>query len=285
MASSTGLLEFAKRFPDRFFDVGIAEQHAVTFAAGLAMRGLHPVVCIYSTFLQRAFDQITCDVALHQLPVTFVIDRAGVTGADGASHHGMLDLAYLRCIPGMTVSAPSSPDELRRLFATAIAHEGPFSLRFPRGPAPSDGTAPLDPVPIPSIEICHRGGDVAVLAVGKMVAVATQAQEKLAAHGVTTTVVDARFVKPLDPALSEICARHRAVVTIEDGVASGGFGSGVTELLTSDGVSVPIVRLGLPDRFIEHGAQGALLSQLGLDSDGIVAAAMALLPATEVLAG
>jgi 1-deoxy-D-xylulose-5-phosphate synthase len=284
-ASSTGLLEFAKRFPDRFFDVGIAEQHAVTFAAGLAMRGLHPVVCIYSTFLQRAFDQITCDVALHQLPVTFVIDRAGVTGADGASHHGMLDLAYLRCIPGMTVSAPSSPDELRRLFATAIAHEGPFSLRFPRGPAPSDGTAPLDPVPIPSIEICHRGGDVAVLAVGKMVAVAMQAQEKLAAHGVTTTVVDARFVKPLDPALSEICARHRAVVTIEDGVASGGFGSGVTELLTSDGVSVPIVRLGLPDRFIEHGAQGALLSQLGLDSDGIVAAAMALLPATEVLAG
>jgi 1-deoxy-D-xylulose-5-phosphate synthase len=285
MASSTGLLNFAQRFPDRFFDVGIAEQHAVTFAAGLAMRGLRPVVCIYSTFLQRAFDQVACDVALHQLPVTFVIDRAGITGADGPSHHGMLDLAYLRCIPGMTVSAPSSPDELRRLFATAIAHDGPFSLRFPRGPAPSAGTAPLDAVPIPSIEIRHRGGDVALLAVGKMVAVAMQAQEKLAPRGVTATVVDARFVKPLDPALSAICSRHRAVVTVEDGVASGGFGSAVTELLTSDGVSMPIVRLGLPDRFIEHGAQGSLLSQLGLDADGIVAAATALLPATEVLAG
>jgi 1-deoxy-D-xylulose-5-phosphate synthase len=285
MASSTGLLEFAKRFPDRFFDVGIAEQHAVTFAAGLAMRGLRPVVCIYSTFLQRAFDQIACDVALHQLPVTFVIDRAGITGADGPSHHGMLDLAYLRCIPGMTVSAPSSPDELRRLFATALAQDGPFSLRFPRGPAPSKGTAPLEAVPIPSIEIHHRGRDLALLAVGKMVAVAMEAQERLAARGVSATVVDARFVKPLDPTLSSISARHRAVITLEDGVASGGFGSAVTELLSSDGVSVPILRMGLPDRFIEHGAQGSLLAQLGLDADGIVAAALALLPATEVLAG
>ncbi|HEY8674186.1 MAG TPA: 1-deoxy-D-xylulose-5-phosphate synthase [Candidatus Dormibacteraeota bacterium] len=285
MASSTGLLNFAQRFPDRFFDVGIAEQHAVTFAAGLAMRGLRPVVCIYSTFLQRAFDQISSDVALHQLPVTFVIDRAGITGADGPSHHGMLDLAYLRCIPGMTVSAPSSPDELRRLFATAIAHDGPFSLRFPRGPAPGPGTAPLDAVQVPSIEIRHRGRDLAVLAVGKMVAVAMQAQEQLAARGVSTTVVDARFVKPLDTTLSAICGRHRAVITIEDGVASGGFGSAVTELLTADGVSVPILRMGLPDSFIEHGAQGALLSQLGLDADGIVTAALALLPANEVLAG
>ena len=285
MASSTGLLNFAQRFPDRFFDVGIAEQHAVTFAAGLAMRGLRPVVCIYSTFLQRAFDQISSDVALHQLPVTFVIDRAGITGADGPSHHGMLDLAYLRCIPGMTVSAPSSPDELRRLFATAIAHEGPFSLRFPRGPAPGPGTAPLDAVQVPSMEIRHRGRDLAVLAVGKMVTVAMQAQEQLAAHGVSTTVVDARFVKPLDTTLSAICGRHRAVITIEDGVASGGFGSAVTELLTADGVSVPILRMGLPDSFIEHGAQGALLSQLGLDADGIVTAALALLPAGEVLAG
>ncbi|MEA2637122.1 MAG: 1-deoxy-D-xylulose-5-phosphate synthase [Chloroflexota bacterium] len=285
MASSTGLLNFAERFPDRFFDVGIAEQHAVTFAAGLAMRGLRPVVCIYSTFLQRAFDQISSDVALHQLPVTFVIDRAGITGADGPSHHGMLDLAYLRCIPGMTVSAPSSPDELRRLFATAIAHDGPFSLRFPRGPAPGPGTAPLDPVQVPSIEIRHRGRDLAVLAVGKMVTVAMLAQEKLAARGVSTTVVDARFVKPLDTTLSAICGRHRAVITIEDGVASGGFGTAVTELLTSDGVSVPILRMGLPDSFIEHGAQGALLSQLGLDADGIVTAALALLPAGAVLAG
>ncbi len=285
MASSTGLLEFARRFPDRFFDVGIAEQHAVTFAAGLAMRGLRPVVCIYSTFLQRAFDQIACDVAMQKLPVTFVIDRAGITGADGPSHHGMLDLAYLRCIPGMTVSAPSSPDELRRLFATAIAHDGPFSLRFPRGAAPGRSIEPLEPVAIPSIEIRHRGHDVAIFAVGKMVAVAAQAQEKLAAHGVSATVVDARFIKPLAPELSKIAERHRAVITVEDGVASGGFGSAVTDLLSSDGVIVPIARLGLPDRFIEHGAQGTLLSQVGLDADGIVAAALALLPATEVLAG
>jgi 1-deoxy-D-xylulose-5-phosphate synthase len=285
MASSTGLLEFSQRFPDRFFDVGIAEQHAVTFAAGLAMRGLRPVVCIYSTFLQRAFDQIACDVALHRLPVTFVIDRAGITGADGPSHHGFLDLAYLRCIPGMTISAPSSPDELRRMFATALAYEGPFSLRFPRGAAPAASTEPLDPIPVPSVVVQHRGRDLALFAVGKMVGVAMQAQEKLEARGISTTVVDARFVKPIAPELSSIAARHRAVITVEDGVASGGFGSAVTELLTSDGVTVPIVRLGLPDRFIEHGAQAALLGQLGLDADGIAAAALALLPATQVLAG
>jgi len=285
MASSTGLLDFARRFPDRFFDVGIAEQHAVTFAAGLAMRGLRPVVCIYSTFLQRAFDQVTCDVALHRLPVTFVIDRAGITGPDGPSHHGALDLAYLRCIPGMTISAPSSPDELRRMFATALAGDGPFSIRFPRGPAPAAGTAPLAPVPVPSIEIRRRGQDLAVFAVGKMVDVAMRAQEMLAGRGISTTVVDARFVKPLDTELSAIAARHRAVITVEDGTAVGGFGTAVTELLSGDGVTVPIARIGLPDRFIEHGAQGALLGQLGLDADGIAAAALALLPAAEVLAG
>ena len=285
MASSTGLLDFAQRFPDRFFDVGIAEQHAVTFAAGLAMRGLRPVVCIYSTFLQRAFDQIACDVALHQLPVTFVIDRAGITGADGPSHHGILDLAYLRDIPGMTVSAPSSPDELRRLFATALASDGPFSLRFPRGPAPGASTEPLEAVAVPSIEVLHRGRDLAVFAVGKMVAVAMQAEKQLAALGISATVVDARFIKPLAPELSAIAARHRAVITIEDGVAIGGFGSAVTELLSADNVMVPVVRMGLPDRFIEHGVQASLLAQLGLDADGVVAAAVALLPAGEVLAG
>jgi 1-deoxy-D-xylulose-5-phosphate synthase len=249
------------------------------------MRGLRPVVCIYSTFLQRAFDQVACDVALHKLPVTFVIDRAGITGADGPSHHGILDLAYLRCIPGMTISAPSSPNELRRMFATALAYEGPFSLRFPRGPAPSDSSEPIEPVSVPSIVTRHRGRDLALFAVGKMVAVAMQAQEQLGALGISTTVVDARFVKPLAPELSAIAARHRAVITVEDGVASGGFGSAVTEMLAGDGVMVPIVRMGLPDRFIEHGAQAALLGQLGLDADGIAAAALALLPATEVLAG
>ena len=285
MASSTGLLEFAERFPERFFDVGIAEQHAVTFAAGLAMRGLRPVVCIYSTFLQRAFDQVTCDVALHQLPVVFVLDRSGITGDDGASHHGMLDLAYLRCIPNMTVSAPSTPDELRRLFATALDFDGPFTLRYPRGASPDAGSAPLEPVPIGRMEVRRRGADVALLAVGKMVAVAEQAADRIAARGLSATVVDARFVKPLDPGIPRLVASHRAAITIEDGTVSGGFGSGVAELLAAEGIGVPFRRLGLPDRFIQHGAQAALLKQFGLEPDAVAAVAFELVPASSALAG
>ncbi len=277
MASSTGLLSFAERFPERFFDVGIAEQHAVTFAAGLAMQGLRPIVCIYSTFLQRAFDQVTCDVALHRLPVTFVLDRAGITGDDGASHHGMLDLAYLRLIPGMTVSAPSSPDELRRLFATALAHDGPFAIRYPRGSAPSAGSVPLRPLEIGRMSVVREGIDVALLAVGKMVGVASQAAETLQGEGIACTVVDARFVKPLDPDLPALAARHRAVLTIEDGTAIGGFGDAVLEALAAAGVSVPVRTLGLPDTFIEHGAQPLLLHKLGLDADGVVTATRDLL--------
>jgi 1-deoxy-D-xylulose-5-phosphate synthase len=279
MASSTGLLQFAERFPDRFFDVGIAEQHAVTFAAGLALQGLRPVVCIYSTFLQRAFDQVACDVALHKLPVVFVLDRAGITGDDGASHHGMLDLAYLRVIPGMTVSAPSSPDELRRLLATGLAQDaGPFALRYPRGAAPGAGTAPLEPLPIGRMRVIRRGGDVALLAVGKMVAVAEQAADRLAGQGMSATVVDARFIKPLDSEIAKLAAAHRGVVTVEDGTATGGFGSAVSELLTSTGVSVPVRRLGLPDRFIEHGPQATLLAEFGLTPEGVAAAALELVP-------
>jgi 1-deoxy-D-xylulose-5-phosphate synthase len=285
MASSTGLLEFAQRFPDRFFDVGIAEQHAVTFAAGLAMQGLRPVVCIYSTFLQRAFDQVTCDVSLHHLPVVFVLDRAGITGDDGASHHGMLDLAYLRCIPGMTVSAPSSPDELRRLLATGLDYGGPFSIRYPRGAAPTAGTAPLEPLEIGRMNVLRAGHDVALIAVGKMVTVAEQAADRLAQRGVSATVVDARFVKPIDPEIAPLAARHRAVITIEDGTATGGFGSGVTELLSAEGVSVPLRRLGLPDHFIEHGAQAHLLHQFGLDPDAVADAALEMVPASSALAG
>lgn len=285
MASSTGLLEFARRFPDRFFDVGIAEQHGVTFAAGLAMQGLRPVVCIYSTFLQRAFDQVTCDVALHRLPVLFVLDRSGITGDDGPSHHGMLDLAYLRCIPGMTISAPSSPDELRRLLATGLAYDGPFSIRYPRGAAPSEGTAPLEPLAIGRMHVVRTGEDVAILAVGKMVSVAMQAAERLSARGVSASVVDARFVKPLDPDIADLAQRHRAVVTVEDGNATGGFGTAVAELLTAEGVTVPVRRLGLPDRFIEHGAQATLLQQFGLDADSVAAAALELCPARSALAG
>ena len=287
MASSTGLLPFAARFPERFFDVGIAEQHAVTFAAGLAMQGLRPVVCIYSTFLQRAFDQVACDVALHTLPVTFVLDRAGITGDDGASHHGMLDLAYLRLIPGMTVSAPSSPDDLRQLLATALAHDAPFAIRYPRGAAPQPGTAPLGPLEIGRMSVLREGGDVALLAVGKMVGVALKAADALATDGIGATVVDARFVKPLDPEIAPLAARHRAVLTIEDGTAVGGFGDAVLEQLAASDVAVPLRRLGLPDRFIEHGAQPLLLQKLGLDADGVAAVARDLLRTTRpsVLAG
>jgi 1-deoxy-D-xylulose-5-phosphate synthase len=276
MASSTGLLPFAERFPERFFDVGIAEQHAVTFAAGLAMQGLRPMVCVYSTFLQRAFDQVMCDVALHDLPVTFILDRAGVTGDDGASHHGMLDLAYLRLIPRMTVTAPSSPDELRRLLATALAHDGPFAIRYPRGAAPRGGAAALRPLPLATMKVVRSGNDIALLAVGKMVDVASAAAQQLDAQGISCTVVDARYVKPLDPALAELAGRHRAVVTIEDGTVIGGFGDAVLEALADGGIAVPVRRMGLPDRFIEHGPQAALLRAFSLDVEGVVAAAQAL---------
>ncbi len=277
MASSTGLLGFAERFPDRFFDVGIAEQHAVTFATGLAMSGLRPVVCIYSTFLQRAFDQVACDASLHRAPVLFVLDRAGITGDDGASHHGALDLAYLRVIPGMTVSAPSSPDEMRRLLATGLASEGPFALRFPRGAAPTTATAALRPVPVGSSLVVREGRDLALIAIGKMVAVALAAAERLATEGVSATVVDARFAKPVDPGIAELVERHRGALTLEDGTVRGGFGSGVLEVLAAAGVGVPVRVLGLPDFFVEHGNQAMLLSGFGLDPDGVVEAAHALL--------
>ena len=285
MASSTGLLQFAERFPDRFYDVGIAEQHAVTFAAGLALAGMRPVVCIYSTFLQRAFDQVTCDVALHRLPIVFVLDRSGITGPDGPSHHGALDLAYLRVVPGMVVSAPSTPDELRRLFATGLAYGGPFAMRYPRGPAPGAGAAPLEPLEVGKMSVLRRGHDVAIVAIGRMVAVASQAADLLAARGLSATVVDARFAKPVDPDIAALAAHHRALISVEDGIATGGFGGAVTELLASEGVNVPVRRLGLPDRFIEHGAPAKLLAQFGLDAEGIAAAALEMVPASKALAG
>jgi 1-deoxy-D-xylulose-5-phosphate synthase len=277
MASSTGLLGFAERFPDRFFDVGIAEQHAVTFATGLAMSGLRPVVCIYSTFLQRAFDQVACDASLHRAPVLFALDRAGITGDDGASHHGALDLAYLRCIPGMTASAPSSPDELRRLLATGLASDGPFTLRFPRGAAPAPASAPLQPVPVGRMRVLREGRDLALLAIGKMVPVAEAAAERLAATGIGATVVDARFVKPIDPDIAALVERHGAALTVEDGTMRGGFGSGVLETLSAAGVTVPVRVLGLPDAFIEHGAQARLLSGFGLDAESLAESARTLL--------
>jgi 1-deoxy-D-xylulose-5-phosphate synthase len=207
----------------------------------------------------------------------FVLDRAGITGDDGPTHHGMLDLAYLRVIPGMTVSAPSDPAELRRLLATGLQHNGPFTLRYPRGAAPACDPSVMEPVEVGRMRVLREGGDVALVAVGKMVGLASQAAERLAAAGVRATVVDARFVKPVDPELAPLAARHRAVVTVEDGTVRGGFGSGVLELLASADVQVPVRVLGLPDGFIEHGAQATLLGSFGLDADGIAAAARALL--------
>ncbi|MGH7686894.1 MAG: 1-deoxy-D-xylulose-5-phosphate synthase [Candidatus Dormibacteria bacterium] len=273
MASSTGLVEFAERFPDRFFDVGIAEQHAVTFAAGLALRGMRPVVCVYSTFLQRAFDQITCDVALHRLPVVFVLDRAGVTGPDGPSHHGALDLAYLRTVPGMTVAAPSSPDDLRHMLTAAIELGAPFAIRYPRGPAPRAAVETVQPIEVGRGAVLREGSDVLLVAAGKMVGVSLAAAERLATQGVSATVFDARFVKPLDPAIADLAARHRGVVTVEDGTATGGLGSAVCEQLEDAGVTVRVRRIGLPDRFIEHGDAATLLAGFGLDTAGVAAAA------------
>ncbi len=275
MASSTGLLKFAERFPDRFYDVGIAEQHAVTFAAGLAMGGLHPVVCIYSAFLKRAFDQVMYDVGMHHLPVTLILDRAGVTGPDGSSHHGMFDLSYLRLVPNLVVSSPKDSGELGRLLATALRHDGPFSIRYPRGAA---GEHQLDIRPLPRLnwEVVHEGGaDVLICATGKMVAVAANSLPLLRTAGISATVVNARFLKPVDPRLASWATAHRAVVTVEDNTVRGGLGSAVLEELAAAGVLRPLRQVGLPDRFLPHGAQAELLAEYGLTAEGVAEAAVA----------
>ncbi|MGA9920571.1 MAG: transketolase C-terminal domain-containing protein, partial [Candidatus Dormiibacterota bacterium] len=274
MASSTGLLKFSERYPDRFYDVGIAEQHAVTFAAGLAMGGLHPVVCIYSTFLQRAFDQVICDVGLHNLPVTFILDRAGVTGPDGSSHHGMFDLSYLRMVPNMVVSTPKDAEELGRLVATATAHQGPFAIRYPRGPV-AEKVIDIRPLPSLTWEMVQDGGsDVLICASGKMVAVAENAAGLLAANGLTASVVNARFIKPTDRRLSTWALAHRAVVTVEDNTRRGGLGASVLEFLAEQGVVRPLRQVALPDHFLPHGAQGELLAEYGLTAEGVAEAAV-----------
>jgi len=274
MASSTGLLKFSERYPDRFYDVGIAEQHAVTFAAGLAMGGLHPVVCIYSTFLQRAFDQVICDVGLHNLPVTFILDRAGVTGPDGSSHHGMFDLSYLRMVPNMVVATPKDAEELGRLVATATVHQGPFAIRYPRGPV-VERVIDIRPLPSLAWEMIREGGsDVLICAAGKMVAVAANAAGLLAASGLSASVVNARFIKPTDRRLSTWARAHRAVVTVEDNTGRGGLGASVLEFLAEQGVVRPLRQVALPDHFLPHGAQGELLAEYGLTAEGVAEAAL-----------
>ncbi|MDQ6900263.1 MAG: 1-deoxy-D-xylulose-5-phosphate synthase [Candidatus Dormibacteraeota bacterium] len=270
MGSSTGLLPFALEFPERFFDVGICEQHAVTFAAGLALAGMRPVVCIYSTFLQRAFDQIITDVAMHKLPVVFILDRAGVTGPDGSSHHGIFDLSYLRLVPNLKVAAASDATELCALLATALAAEGPIAIRYPRGTVPASPDLPVEPIPVGRWEELRRGSDACLLATGRMVEVAIVAADQLAADGISCGVVNSRWLKPMDPRLvSEWAQRYPLLVTAEDNLAAGGFGAGVLEALAPHGLAGKVRLAALPDGFLAHGKQAAILSQHGLDPDGL----------------
>jgi 1-deoxy-D-xylulose-5-phosphate synthase len=271
MREGSGLVEFEKRFPDRYFDVAIAEQHAVTFAAGLATEGLRPVVAIYSTFLQRGYDQLIHDVALQNLPVAFAIDRAGIVGADGATHMGAFDLAYLRCIPNMVVMAASDENECRQMLHTAVNHDAPCAVRYPRGTGPGTPIeAEMTVLPIGKGEIRRHSGKVAgervaILAFGSMVAPSLSAGETLDA-----TVANMRFVKPLDEALiRQLAQAHDVLVTVEEGCLKGGAGSACIEYLSDAGISVPVLRLGLPDEFVEHGDPAVLLNHYGLDADGI----------------
>ena len=272
MQEGTGLDEFAKRFPDRFFDVGIAEQHAVTFACGLACEGMRPVAAIYSTFLQRAYDQVIHDVCLMHAAVTFALDRAGIVGADGPTHHGLYDLAYLGALPGMVVMAPKDENELRHMLYTALTVDGPAALRYPRG---NGIGVPLEQdfrrLEIGKAEILREGGDIAILALGSMVYPCLEAAEKLEASGIRATVINARFVKPLDEEL--ICclaAEKQFLVTAEEGTEAGGFGAVATSLLHDRKIPTHILRIAVPDRIIPHGAPNLLHAKYGLDVDGIV---------------
>jgi len=270
MVSSAGLKEMAVRFPDRVFDTGIAEQHAVTLAAGMAMAGKRPVVAIYSAFLQRAFDQIVSDVALHDLPVVFLVDRAGITGPDGPSHHGVFDLSYLRMIPNLVIGAPSDASELCAMIETAVDHDGPIALRYPKGGATSVPALPVEPLEVGEAELVSEGGDVLLIALGRMVEVAEKAALDLSSRGVQATVVNARWVKPLDPRIVEWAAPVDHVVTLEDGVVSGGFGSAVMEALAAAGMAKEVTRIGVPDRFLPHGSPSDIMESLGMDPDSVV---------------
>ena len=287
MPGGTSLIKFAGEFPDRFFDVGIAEQHAVTFAAGLATAGLRPVVGIYSTFLQRAYDQIVHDVSIQRLPVVFALDRAGFAGDDGRTHHGVFDLSYLRCIPNMTIMAPKDEGELRHMIATAVAYtDGPVAIRFPRGAGVGVSTSgPTMQLPIGQAETIREGTDVAILAVGSMVLAAERAADVLADENLSATVINARFVKPLDETLILNLARtHGALVTVEENAANGGFGSGVLELLARERLRIPVKVLGIPDTIFEQASQNRLRELAGLGIDAIASAAREVARERQVLA-
>jgi len=266
MREGSGMVEFEQRFPGRYYDVGIAEQHAVTFAAGLACEGLKPVVAIYSTFLQRAYDQLIHDVAIQNLPVVFALDRAGLVGADGATHAGAYDIAYLRCIPNLAVLTPADENECRMALTTAFRRDQPAAVRYPRGAgAGSEIQTALDELPWGKGDVRRRGERIAILAFGTLLYPALAAAERLNA-----TVANMRFAKPLDAELvAELARTHEAIVTVEEGCLPGGAGSAVMEALQAAGLATPVLALGLPDAFIEHGDPAKLLALNGLDADGI----------------
>jgi 1-deoxy-D-xylulose-5-phosphate synthase len=270
MREGSGLVEYSKRFPQRYFDVAIAEQHAVTLAAGMACEGLRPVVAIYSTFLQRAYDQLIHDVAIQNLPVTFAVDRAGLVGGDGATHQGSFDISFLRCIPNLIVMAPADENECRQMLYTAVQSNLPAAVRYPRGQGP--GTvieANMRAVPMGKAQVRREGrSGLAIIAVGAMVPLCERIAEKLDA-----TVVNLRFIKPLDEELIvRIAANHRALVTVEENVVAGGAGSAITECLTAHGHIPPTLNLGIPDRFMEHGSREDCLAAAGLDYASVEAA-------------
>jgi 1-deoxy-D-xylulose-5-phosphate synthase len=268
MREGSGMVRFEQEYPDRYFDVGIAEQHAVTFGAGLACENLKPVVAIYSTFLQRGYDQLIHDVALQNLDVTFALDRAGLVGADGATHAGNYDMAYLRCIPNMVVMAASDENECRQMLTTGYQYNGPAAIRYPRGAGIGAAIKPeLTTLEIGKGEIKRKGQKIAILAFGSMVAPSVGAGEALDA-----TVANMRFVKPLDVELvKKLAAEHDYLVTVEEGSIMGGAGSAVAEAMAAEGIVKPLLMLGLPDKFIDHGDPAKLLSGVGLDAAGITA--------------
>ncbi|RJP77848.1 MAG: 1-deoxy-D-xylulose-5-phosphate synthase [Desulfobacteraceae bacterium] len=280
MPEGTGLVEFSERFPDRFYDVGIAEQHGVTFAAGMATEGFKPVVAIYSTFLQRGYDQILHDVCLESLPVVFAIDRGGIVGEDGPTHHGLFDFSYLRSIPNMVVMAPKDENELARMMATAISYPGPIALRYPRGKGVGvcldEDPQPLD---IGKAEVLSHGKDILILAIGRCVSDALKAEEILTERGLGVSVVNCRFVKPIDSDLiGRMAAEIPRIITIEEHMLHGGFGSAVLECLADAGVNNCLVsRIGIADTFVGHGPQDLLRSKYRVDSSAIIHAAEELL--------
>jgi 1-deoxy-D-xylulose-5-phosphate synthase len=280
MPDGTGLVDFRQEFPTRFFDVGICEQHAVTFAGGLALEGMRPVATIYSTFLQRAYDQILHDVCIQKLPVVFALDRAGVVGEDGETHQGLFDLSYLRHLPNLVLMAPKDENELRDMLFTAVEHPGPVALRYPRGRGQGVAfSSTLSKVPIGKAEVLREGQDLLILALGASVYPALEAAKELEKQGFSATVVNVRFVKPLDePLILSLAAQHGRILTVEENVVAGGFGSAVLELLADrDLFGLTVKRLGIPDIFVEHGTQAILRKKYELDAAGILKHAMAIL--------